>query len=739
MASKIQGSADFDEQFLTCPVCMLHFRDPRVLPCLHTFCRECLQEWATKQQPLECPTCRTQVSLPDRGVDGLRTNFYVNNLLDFAAVKKGAGPGVPCQVCEGKAEGARSWCVQCAVLLCDSCTNTHRKFPGMKGHQIVTQENLEASEGVPSSFQRKSFCPKHEDQVLTFYCEPCQTLVCVACTVVDHRPGDKHNPVEIGSVVERKKRDLQKLIANVEPREKDVRGTLKEVERELSELPTSADAAIEQATAYFDQLIALLQDRKEEVVQQIDSNRQEVGKSLETQKEAIEFELAGLTSASEFCKQALEHDSDVHVIEVEGQVRQRAEDLLTTPSDLTARPSQVVFSEGTAVAEFRHDVARAGCVQVRHTGKVDASKCSVEIKPAVVNYPNVSPLSTIDEMGRPCVVAKDDVTATLTDPSGHAVPTQLQEKGRGLWEISYTPEVTGKHRLEVKINGWSVAGSPFEVRVQSRDTPVLTIGREGDGEGELFHPTDVVLDMDGNIAVLERGNGRVQIFDAKTGQSLRSFPVDGGSRSPWGIDMDSNGQFILTFCNDFGFTGNQAIRVYSREGKLTKTLKPDCLRLPAGVAVLQDGRMVVADFTQQSCLLLQPDGSLIRDIGKGQLQNPQFIAVNESRDLFFVTDFWVHKVFVFDLEGKLKFSFGKPGQNEGEFSGPTGITVDPAGNIVVVNCGNGRLQVFGPDGTYLRTVATVTGGDPYGIALTPDNLIAVACLWGHCVEFYRYK
>eukprot|EP00058_Branchiostoma_floridae_P005880 XP_002591368.1 hypothetical protein BRAFLDRAFT_93989 [Branchiostoma floridae] len=663
MASKIQGSADFDEQFLTCPVCMLHFRDPRVLPCLHTFCRECLQEWATKQQPLECPTCRTQVSLPDQGVDGLRTNFYVNNLLDFAAVKKGAGPGVACQVCEGKEEGARSWCVQCAVLLCESCTNTHRKFPGMKGHQIVTQENLEASEGVPSSFQRKAFCPKHEDQVLTFYCEPCQTLVCVACTVVDHRPGDKHNPVEIGSVAERKKRDLQKLIANLEPREKDVRGTLKEVERELSELPTSADAAIEQATAYFDQLISLLQDRKEEVVSEIGSRRQEVGKCLETQKEAIEFELAGLTSASEFCKQALEHGSDVHVIEVE-----------------------------------------------------------------------------VDKNGQLCSVLKDDVTATLTDPSGQAVPTQLQEKGRGLWEISYTPEVKGIHRLEVKVNDMSLAGSPFDVRVKSRDTPVLTIGRAGRGEGEFSFPSDVAVDMDGNIAVSEWGNKRVQMFDARTGQSLRCFPVD--CECARGIDMDSNGQFILTFENRYyGTTGNQAIQVYSRKGKLTKTLKHDCLRDPIGVAVLQDGRMVVTDYTQKSCLLLQPDGSLIRDIGKGQLQNPLFIAVDESRDLFFVTDCWAHKVFVFDLEGKLKFSFGKTGFNDGELEYPTGITVDPAGNIIVVNRDNRRLQVFGPDGTYLRTVATVKGGYPLvvGIALTPDNHIAVACYMGNCVELYRYK
>ncbi|CAH1249840.1 TRIM3 [Branchiostoma lanceolatum] len=355
MASKMQGSTDFDERFLTCPVCLLHFRDPRVLPCLHTFCRECLQEWATKQQPLECPTCRTQVSLPDQGVDGLKTNFYVNNLLDF---------------------------------------------------------------------------------------------------------------------------------------------------------------------------------------------------------------------------------------------------------------------------------------------------------------------------------------------------------------------------------------------VQSSHTPVLTIGRRGYREGELSWPRDVAVDMDGNIAVLEYGNKRVQIFDAKTGQSLRRFPVEG--ERTFGIDIDSNGQFVVTSGNSF-FGDTPAIRVYSQEGKLTKTLKPDCSRDPRGAAVLQDGRMVVVvDRAQKSCLLLQPDGSLIRDIGKGQLQNPWFIAVDESRDLIFVTDYGAHKVCVFDLDGNLKFKFGKHGENEGELLGPTGITLDPAGNIIVVNYDNGRLQVFGPDGTYLRTVAKVRGENPYGIALTPDSHIAVACFWGDCIDLYKY-
>ncbi|XP_019620490.1 PREDICTED: tripartite motif-containing protein 2-like [Branchiostoma belcheri] len=287
----------------------------------------------------------------------------------------------------------------------------------------------------------------------------------------------------------------------------------------------------------------------------------------------------------------------------------------------------------------------------------------------------------------------------------------------------------------------SVAESPHNVSIQNMDTPVLTIsGRKGSGEGELSDPVDVAVDKDGNIAVLENGNKRVQIFDAKTGQSLLCFPVEGEDH--WGIDVDSDGQFIVTSQNLSG-TGKQAISVYSREGELTKTLKPDFLGDPLGVAVLKDGRMVVADRTansQFSCLLLQPDGSLIREIGKGQFLNfPWFIAVDDSRDLLFVTDFYDHKVHVYDLEGNLKVSFGKEGENEGELLNPSGITFDPAGNIIVVNYDNNRLQVFKADGTYLRTVAIVRGKEPTGIKLTPDGYIAVACFAGHCVELYRYK
>ncbi|XP_035699733.1 tripartite motif-containing protein 2-like [Branchiostoma floridae] len=726
MASKM-SSDDFDDQFLTCPVCMLHFRDPRVLPCLHTFCKGCLEEWATKQQPLECPTCRTQVNLPDQGVDGLRTNFYINNLLDFAAAKKGAEPGVPCQVCEGGRGDAKSWCIDCAVLLCESCTAMHRKIPATRDHELVPQEVMKEKKGV-ERFQRKRHCQKHKNQELVFYCETCKALVCTACTVIDHRPGKDHNPVEIATVAQKKKETLQELLQEIDPRLKEIQVSIEEVDKKMSKLVPSKDAATKQTKAYFHQLAELLQKREQEILSQIDEQCQVDGKALQTKKEEIEFELAGLTSAQTFCQQAVEHGSDVHILEVGNQVQTRVETLLAKQVDLESNWSEFQFIENTTVTFFDEKAKNLGGLKTA----VDVSKCKVVVKPAVQGLQCVSVLTTINKEGRPCVTNSKAVTTNMKYPSGTSLTTQLQMKHGGVWEISYVPKVTGSHKLEVKVYSQQVGGSPFDVTVQSRDIPVLTIGKEGSGVGELKDPTGVAVDKDGNLAVVEQVNKRVQIFDANTGHSLKYFPIEG--EYPFDIAVKRNGQFILTSWGE-----NYGARYYSQEGERLNTFKPDCMIHALGVTAMEDGRMVVAGGTQKSCLLLKPDGSLIREIGMGLLQNPCFIAVNESHDLLLVTDNRLHKVFVFDLDGEFKFSFGEEGQGEGQFQGPSGITLDQAGNIIVVNYDDGRVQVFGPDGMYIRTVATVKGGKPYGILLTHDGYIAVACYEGHCIKLYRYN
>ncbi|XP_028431772.1 nuclear factor 7, brain-like [Perca flavescens] len=50
--------ASRSEKDLCCPICHDVFRDPVVLSCSHSFCKDCLKSWWTEKPTQECPVCK---------------------------------------------------------------------------------------------------------------------------------------------------------------------------------------------------------------------------------------------------------------------------------------------------------------------------------------------------------------------------------------------------------------------------------------------------------------------------------------------------------------------------------------------------------------------------------------------------------------------------------------------------------------------------------------------------------
>ncbi|XP_060595042.1 tripartite motif-containing protein 2-like [Ruditapes philippinarum] len=74
------------EDYLTCSICFNEFTHPKALPCIHTFCLECLQDYVTSNYSttgsFPCPVCRADVTVPPQGLQGLPDNYMVSSLLD---------------------------------------------------------------------------------------------------------------------------------------------------------------------------------------------------------------------------------------------------------------------------------------------------------------------------------------------------------------------------------------------------------------------------------------------------------------------------------------------------------------------------------------------------------------------------------------------------------------------------------------------------------------------------------
>ena len=71
---------------LKCSLCLSEFKDPRALPCLHTFCLKCLIDLAdTTEQvdTMKCPVCQEHHKMPQNGAGGFRKDFRINSFIEI--------------------------------------------------------------------------------------------------------------------------------------------------------------------------------------------------------------------------------------------------------------------------------------------------------------------------------------------------------------------------------------------------------------------------------------------------------------------------------------------------------------------------------------------------------------------------------------------------------------------------------------------------------------------------------
>ncbi|XP_078571673.1 E3 ubiquitin-protein ligase Midline-1-like isoform X6 [Branchiostoma floridae x Branchiostoma japonicum] len=322
------------ESELLCPVCLDHFKSPLLLPCLHSVCSKCAQGILVhpngdpmskigaasdyRDEPrssLKCPSCRHEIILDGRGLDGLKRNLILENIIDrykqATSVSNFPGGGkrvVPCDVCRSDPpKPAVKSCVKCELSYCETCLKlthptTRTGKTAFADHKFV----------VPTVDPQTKvlMCTEHREEKVNLFCVTDDTPVCSLCKLVGRHKEHEVKPLEITYNEQKEKlaKDVQELVGiNTEMVHyiAKLRSLCEMVEQNFSKMEASVKDEFSRLRMIVDErekaMVGKLHDEK---ARRVEDRKQQVAvyrKTLEGTTAAVTYAQEALKEPNEGC------------------------------------------------------------------------------------------------------------------------------------------------------------------------------------------------------------------------------------------------------------------------------------------------------------------------------------------------------------------------------------------------------------------------------------------------------
>ena len=706
-------------QQVTCSICLDTYNQPKTISCLHTFCCQCLENHARashRRGKFRCPECQAQIDLPEGNrFDTLPTSFFHNSLLSLLAVRQsGDGSSITCGNCKKRSSDVH-YCFDCARFMCPDCLNAHEVMrTAFEGHKVMPVKDFR-TEDYETLLKRQPFCSQqyHEREVTRFFCLPCQSCVCHACIVTDHR---NHEVILLDKAANNEKDNIMAEAAATRENEKALKDVIRKFDETISTLEANVAIAKSGISQAAETMITKIREREREMIDSVDTTHVTRQEKIISAKEKAESLLKQMLQAVEFTHNLVQRSLSSDIMQNKETLKHRFQELRDIEMPKHHETSFITFTAASVEDLKLGDIATEEDDDSQYTLEGLDQTLQAGLAAAELLCPRKLECEISNQAG-----LKNQIEI-LIEPTEDVTNVIVSEKGNGKFKVNFTPKVPGAYNIEVKINDDKLPNCPFTTQVKERELVVVAELNlklfQGD---ELRCPFGIAVNTTGKMAISDYEGHCVYIFD-KEGNCLRKIGSQGANTGqffyPYGLLYLNDNEILIA---DQGNSRIQQVDVQT--GTVVKSFgipgkAKGEFSNPVDVCLDEQRRIVVTELGNDRIQVMTQQGETITmfgDSGPEKLNHPRSCIL--YKNMFFVADGGNNCIKVFDQSGTFLYKFG-------QLKWPQGTLLDSSNNLLVCDWGNRRLQQFSLDGRFTgKTITDIPSA--VGIATTPEERILV--------------
>ena len=665
-------------ELLTCSICAECYDDSthqaKFLSCHHTFCIDCLNNLSNKEQvnqaTIQCPICRLYTRLPENGIDGLQTNFYIASFKELSENSDSPETTGNLLGCHGHSDQPIShFCVTCGKYLCRDCSVLYHT--AKNGHSVISITDAETSYLKELNVSNKSVTQNNKNLRLI---ESEMTLLTAA-----KETAVKDMEAVIKLAHEQLEKHKKYLLNSILDQVNTLRNALLDKQKEIEEVNKMLNININQAKNVtktgnirklkpISERLKKVNDKTQAICVGLDLGENHLifdsNKGIDEYNDCVSK--LGQTHSKGFLPSSVAFKNTEATIGNEATL---------TVDVYNHHGDKILISPDT----FSVQVTDPSGIELHPFLSTTGSECAVTFTPGMSGLHKVSGIF----LGQRLMNEESHISVSSDGPV-----LKFGEHGQGSgtfngpWGIAIDNEnclyvADASNKLIQKFSADGEFLSQFSVALHNKD--YTTVGIAIDLERKQLFCIEV-LDQNNTLSM----GKNILVFNLKG--ELQKKLTPSYTSSAYYITINKEGELIISD------VGKKCLHKADTEGNFISSI--GTMKFPSYSSITHDNSIIVPDKASDCVYIFKPDGSVMHKFGssgtgKGQLKEPRGVATDGEYIL--VSEGGNNRIQVFKFDGTFVSMIKS---TEDPLSQPRGLAVTKDGHVYVADRDNNCVKKF---------------------------------------------